>query len=412
MSKRKRNQTKIAGQVGLGLSKSTEAAKLDYSSKADELNNSGETGWLSYLKFHWWTVGLIALLGLGTLGAGLKYLEKDANRQLAQRSGSSPLNQPKENWLNNVNPFLPNPSPTPTPQLSKELIYAGDRLLTVEDANATVVPPADLAVWRRDTINNTGTWMVMGGQGSQQTFFSWGNASDKPVPGDYDGDSKTDFSVFRPSTSEWYVVKSSSNIGEWFGLAFGTTNDLPAPADYDGDGKTDIAVFRPSNGTWYILKSSDAGLLAPAFGLSTDKPAAADYDGDGKADVSVWRDTDKKFYSLRSSDGTLQIATFTQNSTEPVSTDYDGDGKADFAIRNGADWIILNSSTGQLQTIAWQQSGDKAVQNDYDGDGKADIAVWRNSNGNWYIRKSSDGQLRQEAWGTSGDIPVPAYYRR
>src|SRR5688572_6507816 len=77
--------------------------------------------------------------------------------------------------------------PPVTPQLSKEYIYAGSRLLAVEDANANAAPPADLAVWRP----STGTWWVMGGQNSAQTTQSWGTAGDQPVPGDYDGDGKT-----------------------------------------------------------------------------------------------------------------------------------------------------------------------------------------------------------------------------
>src|SRR5215207_1076031 len=46
------------------------------------------------------------------------------------------------------NPFTAPPSPTPTPALqkSKEYVYAGSRLLAVEDANASAVPPSDLAI--------------------------------------------------------------------------------------------------------------------------------------------------------------------------------------------------------------------------------------------------------------------------
>jgi len=42
-------------------------------------------------------------------------------------------------------------------------------------------------------------------------------------------------------------------------MGAGSLGDTPVPGDYDGDGKTDIAVWRPDSGVWYIQKSSDGG---------------------------------------------------------------------------------------------------------------------------------------------------------
>ena len=69
--------------------------------------------------------------------------------------------------------------------------------------------------------------------------------------------------------------------------------------DFDGDGKSDISVFRPSDAVWY-LNNSSAGFTAVNWGLATDKLVPADYDGDGKTDVAVYRDG--VWYLLRSTE--------------------------------------------------------------------------------------------------------------
>jgi len=297
---------------------------------------------------------------------------------------------------------------TSSVQLSKEYIYAGSRMLAVEDANANAAPPADLAVWRK----STGTWYVLNSSNQQWTVQQWGNGTDQAAPADYDGDGKTDFSIFRPSEGNWYVIGSSN--GAMSSSHLGISTDTVAPADYDGDGRTDLAVYR--DGTWYVVRSSDQTVTYTQFGLSTDTPTPKDFDGDGKADFTVWRASAGMFYTLRSSDGALQTQGGAQASDVPVSADYDGDGRTDYAVRRGNDWIYIQSSDGALQVITWQQASDQAVENDYDGDGKVDIAVWRESTGMWYIRQSSKigqaNELRQVQWGTTGDTPVPAFYRR
>lgn len=92
-------------------------------------------------------IGVCLLLVVGALGAG--FGEKIFST-LIPNNQSRKTNQSSQNssTLSSLNPFASLPLPTPAPQLSKEYIYAGSRMLAVEDANASALPPADLGVWR------------------------------------------------------------------------------------------------------------------------------------------------------------------------------------------------------------------------------------------------------------------------
>src|SRR5687768_11277850 len=79
-----------------------------------QTKSSGLTKKIAYLKNHWWAVGLIAFFSLGAFGAGLKYLEDDAKRVMADRSKATQLNPVNEGLLSKINPFLSAPMPSPT----------------------------------------------------------------------------------------------------------------------------------------------------------------------------------------------------------------------------------------------------------------------------------------------------------
>ncbi len=232
-------------------------------------------------------------------------------------------------------------------------------------------------------------------------------ATRRPVT-DFDGDGKTDISIFRPGPGEWWFLRSGN--GSNGAAAFGTSTDTLVPADYTGDGKTDLGFFRPSDGSWYVLRSEDSTYFAFPFGINTDQPMPADYDADGKTDPAVFRASTSTWYINRTTGGTSSV-NFGIPGDLPVSSDYDGDGRADIAIfrPSTATWWI-NRSSGT--TIAYQfgAATDKLVPGDYTGDGKSDVALFRPSTASWIVLRSEDLSFYAVPFGNSTDVPSPGDY--
>ncbi|PYS98117.1 MAG: hypothetical protein DMF63_17450 [Acidobacteria bacterium] len=254
----------------------------------------------------------------------------------------------------------------------------------------------------------SGDWVVEKSSDGTQSTLNWGLPGDIITPGDYDGDGKTDNAIYRPTTGTWWFVMSSN--GSRPAAQFGIAGDIPVPADYDADGKTDLAVWRPSNGTWYINQSSLGVRIVKWGGAVGDKAFTGDYEGDGKADLVIWRPSNGVWYILQSSSSIPIYNAFGTNGDKPLFADFDGDGRSDLAVFRPSTgvWYSLNSTNGAFGAYQFGIAEDVPVTADYDGDGKSDIAVFRPSTNVWYRLNSSNGTFNVKVFGATGDEPSPS----
>lgn len=325
--------------------------------------------------------------------------------QLIQRYGAAEGNRRMLQYLTDAMKLSP---------LNPTFLQERDAIL----AAAAAVDAGDLGpMWRGFAIRGLGfsASIQNAGTGSNNTAvteaFNLPPQFRRPPRADFDGDGRSDISVFRPSDRIWYLNRSTAGFAA---VNWGLSTDVPVPDDFDGDGKADIAIFRAtadsSQPDYCILNSQTFTVTYASWGTTGDIPLSEDLDGDNRADLCVYRPSTGKFWVRRSSDGSFFSPVAMQGGI-PLVGDFDGDGRGDFGTFNNGFWRLLRSreSYSVVAVAFWGESADRAVPADYDGDGRDDIAVFRPANGTWYVANSSGGN-RFVNFGLSTDIAVPADY--
>ncbi len=303
------------------------------------------------------------------------------------------------------------------PFLGHNKVLAGDLAygLLVLDASSATAPlknvVSDFDGDRRTDVSvftpSTGNWNIENSSNGSIDLINFGFGTDRVKPGDYDGDGKSDLAIYRASTGTWWIRRSSAP-GNFQAIQFGLSSDIPVSADYDADGKTDVAVWRPSTGVWYIQQST-LGFTALQWGTNTDIPIVGDFEGDGKPDISVWRPSNGVWYVRQSSSSIPLYRAFGTNGDKPVSGDFNGNGVTDFAVYRPSTgtWYMLDPQTQAFSAYNFGLAEDTPIPADYDGDGKTDIAVYRPSSTVWYRLNSNGGTFFARAFGQNGDVPTP-----
>ncbi len=265
-------------------------------------------------------------------------------------------------------------------------------------------------------------YTYINGTGAVSTA-QWGDAAtDFIVTEDFDGDSKSDLTVWRPGPpfgSNFFILQSATNTVRFD--TFGQEGDDPAVVgDYDGDGKADPAVYRcpsigsPAGQCYFFYRSSVSGqIIYNPWGFGNDGdffPYVGDFDGDGKNDFCIQRTNPSQAgqgqFVLLKSGGGIEYINWGNDTDFLIPGDYDGDGKTDLCVRrtvSGARAHYVLTRTGAIITANWGITGDSSVPGDYDGDGKTDFAIWRGSvtpgQSAFYVLNSGSNSVSALQWG-------------
>jgi hypothetical protein len=279
--------------------------------------------------------------------------------------------------------------------------------------------------------------------GYQQQRFIGGQAGvvqgAQMIPGDFNGDGKTDMLVFRSSDGafwKWYGDSGGRSADFSFyqqqrfigGKAGVVTGAQMIPGDFNGDGKTDILVFRSSDGAfwkWY----GDAGGPSADFSFYQQQRfiggkagvvqgaqmIPADFNGDKKTDILIFRSSDGAFWKWYGDTGgpSADFSSYQQQrfiggkagvvmGAQMIPGDFNGDGKTDilvFRSSDGAFWKWYGDTGGPSADFSFYQQqrfiggqagvvmGAQMIPADFNGDKKKDILVFRSSDGafwKWY----------------------------
>ncbi|WP_268766540.1 SpvB/TcaC N-terminal domain-containing protein, partial [Leptospira alstonii] len=134
--------------------------------------------------------------------------------------------------------------------------------------------------------------------------------------GDYNGDGRTDISLYDSRSGKWFVGENHRNENKtdpiYFKMQWKLYKVFTAPeealfghdrfsGDFNGDGFSDFLIFDRSNGEWTLGETGDGTInfkiwsRTPQFKAVT-RWLQGDFNGDGRTDIGFYSSSDQKFW--------------------------------------------------------------------------------------------------------------------
>lgn len=202
------------------------------------------------------------------------------------------------------------------------------------------------------TFNTSTTqWRIDNGNGRPNTCstattkdnddcFTYGQAGDIPITGDWDGSGSITVGVFRPSNTTFYLRNSNSAGAPNITLPTGPFDYQPVAGKWGAGANTKVGVFRSSTKEWYLGDGDFVIEGCPpdtcfttSWTQTGDMPLAGDWDSNGSVTLGVFRPSTGAWYLVST---TLPVNCATDQCVGPFG------GSADRLVAFGASIIRAN----------------------------------------------------------------------
>lgn len=225
---------------------------------------------------------------------------------------------------------------------------------------------------------------------------------DVPLAGNWTGrNGGATIGKYRPSTSTFMLRNSNTTGPADITVAFGQAGDKPVVGDWDGNGTWTIGVYRPSTGMFYLRNSNTPGEadITVRYGSTGDQPVAGDWTRTGRTSVGVYTNEGSMFHLRLNTTANSGELVFQYGdpylSNTAVAGDWDGNGTytPGVFLNSYSYYYLINTNQGGVADIgAWYGSvGNLPVVGDWDGNGTTTFGVFWASNGQFYLRNSNTG---------------------
>jgi hypothetical protein len=265
--------------------------------------------------------------------------------------------------------LTPSNTPTNTPTATFTPSNTPTNTLTFTPTN-TPIPP------RVDTVGmfNSGTFYLRNSNttGPADITVTFGNTTDLPVVGDWNGDGVDTIGVYN-STLGTFNLRDSNSPGAptfTYNFTLGNPGDQPIAGKWDNTMTSDgTGVHRPSNGIIYLRRTLTTGPsdYYIVMGNPGDIAVAGDWNGDGFDSTGVFRPSEGHFFltNVNGNGITLSDVDFFYGASGdlPFAGDWTGNGISKPGLARNGVVLLRNSLTtgGADSAFAYGDSGWKPL---------------------------------------------------